>query len=285
MILPFLAAAVLHVSGVNPDAELLGEVEPENLTSTQGQLAAAMVKKKDVTLRITSPGGNGLALLVFIQQVEDMKARQHARIHCVADIMAASAAAILLESSVCDTRASTERTVILFHGVSTQVQGKIGQMEDDLKLYKDLDLVMAQIVGPRMGLTPAQYLAKIDRRDWWLTPQEALDNHALDEVLTPVQAFAAPPPAPKAEAQKVEPPAPAPACLPDSLQKAPQKALAWLRNVARWLGDHPWAPNALVALMASWALYSLGKRPRPSAVPLARKAQNPRTSRRARPRA
>jgi hypothetical protein len=134
--------------------------------------------------------------------------------------MAASAAAILLESPVCDTRWATSATVILFHGVRSGAQGKTGDIADNLKLLRDLDLAMATIVGPRLGLTPAEYLARIDRRDWWMGADEALAQHALDGVI-PMTAVSAQPAlvGPEAKNVKAEPVVPAQSVVPSRTLK------------------------------------------------------------------
>lgn len=209
----------------------------ESLEAVSAQLGKALGGdgKKDVTLRISSPGGNGFATLLFIDQIQDMKARNHARIHCVASLMAASAAAILLESPVCDTRAMTDATILLFHGVRSQAGGKTGEIEDELKLLKGLDLMVANMIAPRMRMTPAEYLAWIDRHDQWLTADEALARSAVDEVLASgvlpsIPAVPLPPPPPVV-------------CPPP----AAEIARAWLRAHAVAIG---WGIQSALVLLA-----------------------------------
>lgn len=195
-------------------------MDSESLTTLTGQLGAALVQKHDVTLRISSPGGDGFATLLTIDKIIDMKVRQHSRIHCVASVMAASAAAILLESPVCDDRYATPYTVILFHGGRSGGQGKAGDMADQLDLMRDFDRAVASVVAPRLGLSVDEYLRRTDRRDWWMGAEEALRNGALDGVLPVI-----PPPAVKAA-----PPAAVPNAQPPALPPPAQIRLpAWKR--------------------------------------------------------
>jgi len=214
-----------NTSYLNPDAELLGEVNGETLQGTFDQLHKTIEEdgKKDVVLRISSPGGSVFAGLIFIQKIEDMKAKNNARIACVGDIMVASMASIIFESGVCDERSLTDRTVVLFHGVASEASGKTGNIQDELDLMRRIDLAGAKIVATRLGITPEQYLAKIDRRDWWLSPDEALAVGATDYVIAVgVPPNPRTPPAPKVEGPETAP-RPAPAQPPPAPKPAKKK--------------------------------------------------------------
>src|SRR5262249_22840538 len=121
---------------------------------------------------------------------------------------------------------------VLFHGVSSAVGGKIGEMEDELQLLRDLDLVMAGIVGPRLGMTPQEYLKRIDRLDWWLTANEALQVRALDGVIDTSL------PPPTAESSKVEQPAAAVAPVAPAPLPCPPPTPLDLRPLLLWLWAH-----------------------------------------------
>ncbi len=179
-----LATAPVSPSPYNPDAEIVGAMDFDSLSKASDDLGAAVsAGKKDLTLRISSPGGEVLPTLLFVQMTRDMLERNGAHIMCVGDIMVASAAALLLESPVCSRRVVTTGTVLLFHGVRGQIGGTVREMEDEIQLYRDLDKTLASVIAPRLGMTEAAYLAMIDGHDVWWTPAEALAHGAVDEVL------------------------------------------------------------------------------------------------------
>lgn len=265
MILAALAAVAL--SAVHPpDVELIGEMDSALLENVQAHLAVAMVEKKDVTLRISSPGGDGIAMFLFIDQVLDMKARQHAKVTCVASIMAASAAAILLESPVCDRRAMTDATILLFHGVRSGARGKTGDIDDELHLLKGLDRMVANMIAPRMGMTPDAYLAWIDRRDQWLTSDEARERRAVDEILpsgVPASPLPVAPVPPVLAAPVVPSAPPVPGVCPPppvSARERVEQAKAWARA---HLLEIQMSVQAALVLAALWVVL---RRPRPAPV-------------------
>lgn len=191
-----------------PDAEVWGEMDGETLMVAESQLAAAMAKKHEVTLRISSPGGDGIATLLFIDKINDAKSRQHAHITCVGSVMVASAAAILFESPVCDSRVAEVATVFLWHEVQSGAQGKPDHIEDELILLRALDRGIAEMIGPRMGMTADQYLAWIKNHDRWLVASEAKQRGYVDRLDT------CPPPKLPVVEKAPEPPAPAPVAAP-----------------------------------------------------------------------
>jgi len=182
VILP-IVATLLATTQVNPDVEMWGPMDTESLTVLMGQMGAALATKHDVTLRISSPGGETFATLLTIDKIEDMKARQHSRVHCVGSVMVASAAAILLESPVCDDRTITDDTLLLFHQVSGGTRGKAQDMEEEAHTARLIDAAIANMVAPRLGMTPKQYLAWIEGRDVIIGSDEALLIGAVDAVI------------------------------------------------------------------------------------------------------
>jgi ATP-dependent protease ClpP protease subunit len=148
-----------------------GDVDDATLTSVKNEIGATGSDR--VTLVITSTGGNVLTGLTFIQDVERMRlARPALRIRCIADIVAASMAAVIFESDVCDTRLVTNRTVIIFHNVQAS--------QSPIKTA--LDFAITQMVAPRLGMTPEAYAAKLATGDWVMNAYQAAEAHAADSV-------------------------------------------------------------------------------------------------------
>jgi hypothetical protein len=140
-----------------------GDVDDSTLATVKNDIGATGSDR--VTLVITSTGGNVLTGLTFIQDVERMRlARPALRIRCIADIVAASMAAVIFESDVCDTR------------LVTNVQASQSPVKTAL------DFAIAQMVGPRLNMTPEAYAAKVAGGDWVMNAYQASEAHAADSV-------------------------------------------------------------------------------------------------------
>ena len=176
------------------DAVLLGGIDNASAGDLWEKIshAALVEKKKDVWVRITSPGGSAFAFLLLLQNVEDVKKQTGAHLTCVADVLAASAAFYLLEG-VCDTRIMTDRTVLLAHGIQGGTQGNLAQMEDEMQLMRALEEMVAPEAARKMGMTKAEFMAWIYGRDRWMGPDESLKRRAVDRVASPDELPAASP--------------------------------------------------------------------------------------------
>lgn len=169
------------------DAILLGEVNAESTAKFVKDVAAA-ADHPQVTVRITSPGGSAGSMLMMIQGIEDLKKQKHFKLVCVADIMAASAAYITLETS-CDTRLMTYRTILLAHGVQgSSSETNIATRADDLHESELLERMVSVAVAKRMGMTTEEYLQWIYGRNRWMGPEEAMQRHAIDGIIDPADA-------------------------------------------------------------------------------------------------
>ena len=170
------------------DAILAGEINSKS-TKKFVEFIDASSEQKQVTVRITSQGGDAFAMLLMIQSIEDLKKQKHFKLVCVADIMAASAAFITLET-VCDIRLMTYRTMLLAHGVQGG-DGDVGNIvtrKDDLHETEILEKAVSVAVAKRMGMTIEAYLAWIFGGNRWMGPEEAVENHAVDGIIDPLDA-------------------------------------------------------------------------------------------------
>lgn len=141
---------------------------------------------KNVTLRIDSMGGNIIVGMTWIRSVEDLK-KLHPGLHvtCAVDGFAMSMAAVILESSVCDARLATIRSVLLFHNGSVQTQGTVVQIQGTATLLEALNEAMALQIANRLRIPYSVYRARIAASDWIMTTREALVNNAIDELVSP----------------------------------------------------------------------------------------------------
>lgn len=167
-------------AGPRYDADLIGPVTIENVTSTAIQIYGA--EGPEVSVRINSPGGDPLAILLFNDLMRDTKAERHLHITCVGTMMVASAAAILFESDFCDVRVLEPATMLLFHEAAMNSGGKSGSLEEDAATLRVLDRAIAALIAPRLHMTVDEYLAWIRGHDRWVASDSALELGYCDRV-------------------------------------------------------------------------------------------------------
>lgn len=155
----------------------------EPVTTRIRQLASS--GRKEITLRIDSPGGSILDGNKWIRDTEDIKKANGLRFTCVVDGMAYSMAAVLLESSLCDVRLATTRSTLLFHNGSGGVRGTAEEMRQTSVFLEALNTAMALVVSARIGMPFEMYQSRISHADWIMAIPEALNNHVLDGVAAP----------------------------------------------------------------------------------------------------
>jgi ATP-dependent Clp protease protease subunit len=163
----------------------MGEVEPGNAIAMVAALREAIRNdEKVVTISIDSPGGSvgiGLALVSIFTEAN----RRGIEVRCeVAPYgMAASMAAVFLESPACAHRTIARTAALMFHEPSVQ---EVGGKEDDLRhladLLADTNHRMAIIIAARMGIEAEEYERWVKNRDRWLSATEALSRKAVDEI-------------------------------------------------------------------------------------------------------
>jgi ATP-dependent protease ClpP protease subunit len=176
-----LLASVAH-AGPRYDVDVIGGIDMEAMASAYIQLLDT--KGPEVSVRINSPGGNPMAVLLFIDLARDAKVEKKMHVTCVATMMAASAAFLLLESDFCDVRQAEPATILLAHEASMRSGDaeKPNEMEDSQNFLRVLNRVLAAVIAPRIGMTVDGYLAWIAGHDRALAPDQALELGMLDRV-------------------------------------------------------------------------------------------------------
>ena len=193
-----IVAAVLLAAAPAP-TPIEGVVTEDSLAPARASVNGAS-DGDTVQWRINSPGGSAFATMDFISDMQVAKAKKHLRIECHVNWLAASAAAVIFESGLCDVRTAERHSMFLFHGAAGMAGGKAGSLEDAAKLCRLFDKSMAELVAPRLHMTAAQYLAWIEQRDRFLNYDELAAIGGLDEVkpeaaVVPAAVKAAVPPA------------------------------------------------------------------------------------------
>lgn len=173
---PQLAEHVIPIGDVSEGD--LGPVQKkfDELTSGGAKL---------VTFRIDSYGGSIDAGMDFIQHVEDVKKRMGTRVQCVVDSRAMSMGYIILQSTACDDRWMTRRSVLLAHQGSMQVQGTAESIRSALGRLEALNKALGEIATARLRISRAAYDEHVAHGDWTMAADEALDVGAVDGFVAP----------------------------------------------------------------------------------------------------
>lgn len=168
------------------------EMIPLDVEITDSELApvvSAIDKKvadgdKQIMLRITSPGGDLKATWNFVQHMENIQAKG-VTFRCVADIEAASGAFTILQA--CDERLMTYRTMLLEHHAHAGLEGTPAEIRDSLRTTEIMDMNRIVYDARRLKMPLRELLAKIDRRDWSMGPDEALKVNAVDGIVKDIK--------------------------------------------------------------------------------------------------
>lgn len=150
-----------------------------NLVVAQLLFLQAQDDKKDIFFYINSPGGSvydALAIYDTMQYVTN-------DVQTVGIGVQASAAAFLLSSGTRGKRFILPNATVMIHQPSSGTQGKVTDMEIDLReslrIKQRLNEIMASNTGQKVEKI------KVDmERDYWMTAEEAKGYGIVDEVIT-----------------------------------------------------------------------------------------------------
>ncbi len=134
--------------------------------------------KKDIKLYINSPGGSiydGMAIYDTMQYISP-------DVQTIGIGLQASMGAFLLSSGAKGKRFVLPHSKVMIHQPSAGTQGKVTDMEIDLKEGLAVKEMLAELLAKNTG----QKLAKVKsdmERDYWMTPEEAKAYGLIDEVI------------------------------------------------------------------------------------------------------
>ncbi len=141
----------------------------------------ALFSKDPITLRLNSPGGSvfdGLMLYDFLREVRV----QHGIMVITHTLgYAASMASVL--SQVGDVRRISRNAWFMVHEPASIALGKASALRDEADLLKKLHKQLVGILAERSNLSPTQIARKCERKDWWMTAEEAANHGFFDEVV------------------------------------------------------------------------------------------------------
>lgn len=160
-----------------------GEVDEQSANAMCADLIEAHVNAdKGIPLRVhfNSIGGSvyyGLGIIATIQEVQ--RGGRDVYIHVQG--IAASMASVILQ-------AATVRTIepyafLMIHEDSYDMpQSKMFEHRDALAFSERLDDACTALYTSRTGKPIEYYKKRFERRDWWLSATEALDEGLVDEI-------------------------------------------------------------------------------------------------------
>ncbi len=158
-----------------------------NLIVSQMLYLEAQDPEKDIALYINSPGGMayaGMAIYDVIQHV-----RPDVSTICVG--MGMSAAAMVLCGGAPGKRLALPNARIMIHQGSAGTRGAPSDMEIQLREVLAITRRMAEIIAHHSGRSVEQVAADIDR-DYFMTPEEAMEYGLIDGIVEPRRGLAAP---------------------------------------------------------------------------------------------
>lgn len=149
-----------------------------NLVVAQLLFLAGEDSKKDIQFYINSPGGvvhDGLAIYDTMQYIKP-------DVQTIGIGLQASMGAFLLSSGAKGKRSMLPHARAMIHQPSAGTQGKVTDMEIDLKEGIRLKELLAEILAKNTG----QKLSKIKddmERDYWMTAADAKKYGLIDEII------------------------------------------------------------------------------------------------------
>lgn len=149
-----------------------------NLIVAQLLFLAGEDSKKDIMLYINSPGGvvhDGLAIYDTMQFIKP-------DVQTIGIGLQASMGAFLLSSGTKGKRFMLPHARVMIHQPSAGTQGKVTDMEIDLKESIRLKKLLTEILSKNTGQKPDKVLADMER-DYWMTAEEAVKYGLVDDII------------------------------------------------------------------------------------------------------
>ena len=135
--------------------------------------------KCDMEIIFSSPGGSIIDGFELFDHIQQLRSSGH-QITTGTLGYAASMAGILLQSG--GTRWIGQQAWLMIHRASFGAYGKTFEIEDEVKFIKRIEERVLDIFTSRSNLTRNKIKRNWDRKDWWISAEEAVDLQLVDEV-------------------------------------------------------------------------------------------------------
>ena len=135
--------------------------------------------KCDIEIIFSSPGGSIIDGFELFDHIQHLRNKGH---HITTGTlgMAASMAGILLLAG--DTRWVGQQAWLMIHRAAFGAYGKTFEIEDEVKFVRRMEERILDIFTSRSDLTRNKIKRNWDRKDWWISAEEAVELKLVDEV-------------------------------------------------------------------------------------------------------
>ena len=135
--------------------------------------------KCDIQIVFSSPGGSIIDGFELFDHIQHLRNEGH---HITTGTLgyAASMAGILLQAG--DTRWIGHQAWMMIHRAAFGAYGKTFEIEDEVKFVRRMEERILDIFTSRSSLTRNKIKRNWDRKDWWISAEEAVDLKLVDEV-------------------------------------------------------------------------------------------------------
>lgn len=135
--------------------------------------------KCDIEIVFSSGGGSIVDGFVLFDFIQELRARGH-KVTTGSLGMAASMAGILLQAG--EQRWMGHQAWMMIHRAAFGIIGKTFEIEDHTAWIKRIEARILDIFEKKSSLTRLKIKRNWDRKDWWISSDEALEMGLIDEI-------------------------------------------------------------------------------------------------------
>ncbi len=135
--------------------------------------------KCDMEIVFSSGGGSIIDGFVLFDFIQELRGRGH-KVTTGSLGMAASMAGILLQAG--DHRWMGHQAWMMIHRAAFGAIGKTFEIEDEVAWIKRIEDRILEIFEKKSTLTRTKIKRNWDRKDWWISSDEALEMGLIDQI-------------------------------------------------------------------------------------------------------
>ena len=163
---------------------VVGEVNQDMAISVVSQmLYLDALNHNDITLVLSSPGGSCLDGMSIVDTMYSIQSKTN--IMCFG--LAASMGSVILAAGT-GKRTLLPHAQVMIHNPSTGMQGQFYDLENNFEHLKRTRETLFKVYTNKTKIDRKTLEEKLTK-DWWLTPQEAVDWGVADEIMNPVHSW------------------------------------------------------------------------------------------------
>lgn len=136
-------------------------------------------KDNPFTIEITSPGGSVFDGLALFDYTKELRSRGYV-VNTYGTGLVASMATVLLQLG--ETRILGANSWFMVHEMSDFIIGNLSEIEDAAKVARRMNERLNDILMERATVSKSTFKRNSERKDWYMTAQEAVEHGFADEV-------------------------------------------------------------------------------------------------------